>query len=136
MFPPSTRFLIVDDSMSMRKIVKKSLTDLGYSEFVEADNVRSALVALKVGLTEGPKIDFILSDVNMPQITGVEFLKLVKSQSEFNTLPFFLVTAEGDPEVQKVAQELGVSGYITKPFKAESFKAILEDFFKKNSTAA
>ena len=91
---------------------------------------------MKVGTQDGPKIDFVLSDVNMPQITGVEFLRLVKSQNDFSHLPFFLVIAEGDPEVQKVAAELGVSGYITKPFKAETFKATLEEFFKKFSAAA
>lgn len=131
MFHPSTKILIVDDMMTMRKLVKKNLAAMGFSAFEEADDGQKAWAKLN----EHTDITLIVSDWNMPNCTGLDLLKRVRSDSRFKTLPFVLLTAEGEVSQIKEALTAGVDNYILKPFTPESLKEKLEQTHKKRIAA-
>ena len=131
MFNPSIKILIVDDMMTMRKLVKKSLTMMGYSVFEEVDDGQKAWAKLN----EHPDVALIVSDWNMPNCTGLDFLKRVRSDTRFRNLPFVLLTAEGEISQIKEAIAAGVDNYVLKPFTFESLKEKLEQTYKKRSAA-
>ncbi len=118
----SLRILVVDDFATMRRIVKNILKKLGFKNIIEADDGTTALEELK----KGP-IDVIISDWNMPQMTGLEFLKTVRGSEEFKAIPFLMVTAEAQKQNVIEAVQAGVSNYVVKPFTAEQ----IEDKLKK-----
>lgn len=126
MFPADTNILVVDDMMTMRKLVKKALTELGFSKITEADNGANALSKFREATTAGVPFQLIISDWNMPEMTGIEFLKKVRETQK--ALPFILVTAESEKSQVIEALQAKVSGYIVKPFTAqqigEKLKAI------------
>lgn len=103
--------LIVDDFSTMRRIVKNVLRDLEFKEIVEAENGSEALNVLK-----STKVDLIVSDWNMPVMTGIELLKHVRADDQYKALPFLLVTAEAQKENIVEAIKAKVSNYIVKPF--------------------
>jgi two-component system chemotaxis response regulator CheY len=104
----------VNDFATMRRIVRKALKQLGYNHVFEADDGTSAPEVLKK-----EKIQFIISDWNMPQMPGIELLKTVRSTEEWKSLPFLMVTAEGQREYVLEAVKHKVSNYIVKPFTPE-----------------
>jgi len=108
------KILVVDDFATMRKVIKNLLKQVGYINIVEADDGVAALRILK-----SQKMDFIISDWNMPNMNGLEFLKAVRADNELSGLPFLMVTAEGLKENVVLAVKAGVSNYIVKPFTAE-----------------
>lgn len=110
----SLNILVVDDFATMRRIVRKALKQLGYNHIFEADDGTSALEVLKK-----EKIQFIISDWNMPQMPGIELLKTVRGTEEWKSLPFLMVTAEGQREYVLEAVKHKVSNYIVKPFTPE-----------------
>jgi two-component system chemotaxis response regulator CheY len=114
MTDPSLSILVVDDFATMRRIVRKALKQLGYNHVFEADDGTSALQVLKK-----EKIQFIIADWNMPQMPGIELLKTVRSTEEWKSLPFLMVTAEGQREYVLEAVKHKVSNYIVKPFTPE-----------------
>lgn len=118
------RILVVDDFATMRRIVKNILKQLGYTNFVEAQDGREALKILK-----SQSIDFIVSDWNMPNMTGLELLKAVRADDEIKDIPFLMVTAEALKENIVEAVKAGVSNYIVKPFTAETLKGKIEKIF-------
>ena len=112
------RFLVVDDFSTVRRIVCNLLREIGYTELEEADDGKSALDKLQTA-----KFDFVICDINMPHVSGVQLLAEVKKDPKLKHIPFLMVTAEALREdILKVAQ-LGAAGYIVKPFS----KAILEE---------
>ena len=111
------RVLIADDSTVMRKIIKNSLNQLGFSDYVEAADGHAAMK--EVG--EDP-VDLIISDWNMPKMTGLEFLKTVRAHGNLKDIPFLMVTSEGDQAKIIEAVQAGVSQYIVKPFNAEQLQ--------------
>ena len=117
--------LVVDDFATMRKIIKNLLKQAGYNNIVEAEDGAEALKVLK-----SEKADFIISDWNMPNMNGLEFLKAVRADSEFSGLPFLMVTAEGLKENVVLAIKAGVSGYIVKPFTADVLSEKIEKTVK------
>lgn len=117
MFPPDTRILIADDMMTMRKLVKKALTELGFTKITEAENGAKALEKFREAVTAGAPFQLIISDWNMPEMTGIDFLKKVRETQK--TLPFVLVTAESEKSQVIEALQAKVSGYIVKPFTAQ-----------------
>ena len=123
---PNMKVLVVDDFQTMRRIVKGVLKELGFRNVVEADN---GLVALEV--LKGEKIDFIVSDWNMPEMTGIELLKAVRASEEWKDLPFLMVTSEGRSEQVIEAAKNRVNNYVVKPFTPttleEKIKKIFED---------
>jgi two-component system, chemotaxis family, chemotaxis protein CheY len=108
---PNMRILVVDDFQTMRQIVKKVLKDLGFTNIVEAENGGAALKVLKE-----EKIDFIVSDWNMPEMSGIELLKTVRATEELKNVPFLMVTAEGKSEQVLDAVRNRVNNYVVKPF--------------------
>lgn len=118
------KILVVDDFSTMRRIVKNILKQLGYSNIIEADDGSTALETLKK-----EKIDFIVSDWNMPKMTGLDLLKSVRGDDTLKAIPFLMVTAEAKKENITDAVQNGVSNYIVKPFTAETMKEKIDKIF-------
>jgi len=112
------RFLIVDDFSTMRRIIRNLLKEAGFVHAEEAEDGAVALRMLKNG-----DFDFVVSDVNMPNMTGFQLLAEIKKDDKLKHLPFLLVTAEARKEDIVLAAHQGASGYIVKPFT----KAVLEE---------
>lgn len=111
------RFLVVDDFSTMRRIIKNLLHDLGYQDVLEADDGKAALPLLQAG-----GIDFLITDWNMPNMAGLELLKIVRADGKLAKLPVLMLTAEAKREQIVEAAQAGVSGYVIKPFTAETLK--------------
>lgn len=109
---PDMKILVVDDFPTMRRIVKTLMRQNGYTNFVEAEDGVQAMKILNTELD----IEFIVSDWNMPNMTGLELLKTVRSDPKLKHLPFLMVTAEAEKENIIEAVKCGVSNYIVKPF--------------------
>jgi two-component system chemotaxis response regulator CheY len=118
------RVLVVDDFSTMRRIIKNILRQLGFNNVVEADDGTTAWDVLNKD-----KIEFIISDWNMPQMTGIELLRKVRSSEEFADLPFLMVTAEAQQENIIEAVQAKVSNYIVKPFTPEVMKQKIDKIF-------
>ena len=114
------KILVADDSKAMRMIVVRTLRQAGLNghEIVEATNGREAL-----DLTKKVKPDLILSDWNMPEMTGIEFLRALRAAG--SAIPFCFVTSEGSDEMRALATEGGAMGLIAKPFTPEVFEDML-----------
>lgn len=116
------KFLIVDDFSTMRRIVRNLLKELGYNNADEAEDGVAALAKLR-----GGGFEFVVSDLNMPNMNGFELLRQIRADAELKHLPVLLVTAEAKKEDIVTAAQLGASGYIVKPFT----KATLEEKLNK-----
>lgn len=115
------RFLVVDDFSTMRRIIKNLLNDLGYQNVAEADDGTTALPILQAG-----EIDFLITDWNMPGMAGLDLLKAVRSDPKLARIPVLMLTAESKREQIIEAAQAGVSGYVIKPFTAETLKEKLD----------
>ncbi len=127
----NTKFLVVDDFPTMRRIVKNLLGDLGYTNTVEADDGETAMPILKAG-----GIEFVVTDWNMPGMTGIDLLKAIRADSSLSSLPVLMVTAEADKAQIVEAAQAGVSGYIIKPFTAATLKEKLDRITQRLEAAA
>ncbi|MBS7457243.1 chemotaxis response regulator CheY [Coralloluteibacterium stylophorae] len=125
------KILIVDDFSTMRRIVKNLLADLGYTNTVEADDGTSALTVLRQG-----GIEFVVTDWNMPGMTGIDLLKAIRADAALRMLPVLMVTAESKREQIIEAAQNGVNGYIIKPFTAITLKEKLDKIFERMGAAA
>ncbi len=126
MFPPNTNVLIVDDMKPMRMLVRGQVRLLGLRNSWEVANGKEALAVLEDQHQKGNPIHLILSDWNMPVMTGIDFLAAVRGSDKFKNLPFIMITAEGEKHQILNAAKAGVSNYVTKPFTPAQFKAKLE----------
>jgi two-component system chemotaxis response regulator CheY len=108
------KIMIVDDFATMRKVIRNLLKKSGYENIVEAEDGAVALKELK-----SQKIDFVVSDWNMPNMTGIELLVAVRADADLSKTPFLMVTAESLPDNVVQAVKAGVDDYIVKPFTAE-----------------
>ena len=133
MFDLKTRVLVVDDMMTMRKIVSKILKEIGFTDITEAGDGAQAWTALTSA--EKP-IGLIISDWNMPNLSGLEFLKKVRAEQQYKKVPFLLVTAEAEQHQVAEAVRAGVDQYVVKPFNHESLRAKMEMVHKKYAAAA
>jgi two-component system chemotaxis response regulator CheY len=115
------KILVADDSRVMRQIVTRTLRQAGFSghDLVEAENGRAALETI-----QGERPDLVLSDWNMPEMTGIELLRELRSSGE--QVPFGFVTSEGSPEMRQAAEDAGALFLIAKPFTPEAFREALE----------
>lgn len=120
------KVLVVDDFPTMRRIVKTLLKQNGFSNFIEAEDGEEAYETLK----KNPDIEFIVSDWNMPKMTGIELLKTVRADPKFKHLPFLMVTAEAEKENIIEAVKSGVSNYVVKPFTGQTLAEKLAKIFK------
>nr|MBV6631156.1 chemotaxis response regulator CheY [Oceanococcus sp. HetDA_MAG_MS8] len=128
---PDTRILVVDDFPTMRRIVRNLLGELGYTKISEADDGQTALPMLKTG-----DFDFLVTDWNMPGMTGIDLLKAVRADEKLAKLPVLMVTAEASKEQIVEAAQAGVSGYIIKPFTAATLAEKLERISARMQAAA
>jgi two-component system chemotaxis response regulator CheY len=132
MFSPDTHVLVVDDMMTMRKLVTKTCKELGFSKITDAADGALAWAAIQQA---DPPIGLIISDWNMPNTSGLDLLKRVRADSRFGKIPFIMVTAEAEQHQIMEAVKSGVSNYVIKPFTAEVLKEKLEAVHKKISAA-
>ena len=120
------KILVVDDFSTMRRIIKNLLRDLGFSNTDEADDGNTALPMLQTG-----KYDFLVTDWNMPGMTGIELLQHVRADESLKTLPVLMVTAEAKRDQIVAAAQAGVNGYVVKPFTAAVLKEKIEKIFER-----
>lgn len=120
------KILIVDDFSTMRRIIKNLLRDLGFSNTHEADDGVTALPMLKSG-----DFQFLVTDWNMPGMTGIDLLKAVRADEKLRTLPVLMVTAEAKRDQIIEAAQAGVNGYVVKPFTAQALKEKIEKIFDR-----
>ncbi|WP_341939255.1 chemotaxis response regulator CheY [Marinimicrobium sp. C2-29] len=120
------KILIVDDFSTMRRIIKNLLRDLGFSNTHEADDGVTALPMLRSG-----EFDFLITDWNMPGMSGIDLLRAVREDEKLNTLPVLMVTAEAKRDQIIEAAKAGVNGYVVKPFTAAALKEKIEKIFER-----
>jgi two-component system chemotaxis response regulator CheY len=119
------KFLIVDDFSTMRRIVKNLLKELEFTNFDEAEDGVVALAKLKNG-----NYDFVVTDWNMPNMTGIELLRAIRQDAALKHLPVLMITAEAKKENIVEAAQAGASGYIVKPFTSAVLEEKLNKVFK------
>ncbi|WP_316900205.1 chemotaxis response regulator CheY [Pseudodesulfovibrio indicus] len=123
-YDTNMRVLVVDDFSTMRKIIKNILRQLGFNNIVEADDGSTAWEVLNKD-----NIDFIVSDWNMPTMSGIELLRKVRGSEEYADIPFLMVTAEAQQENIIEAVQAKVSNYIVKPFTPETLGQKIDKIF-------
>jgi len=119
------KILVVDDMVTMRKIVKSILKQLGFAHVEEAENGQDALQKLR-----SDTFGFVVSDWNMPVMTGIDMLRSIRGDEKLKAIPVLMVTAEAQQSNLVEAVQAGVSNYIVKPFTAETMQEKLEKIFK------
>lgn len=120
------KFLIVDDFATMRRIVRNLLKELGHQNADEAEDGEAALKKLR-----GGGFDFVVSDVNMPNMNGFDLLRAIRADEALKALPVLMVTAEAKKEDIITAAQAGASGYIVKPFTKATLEEKLNKILKK-----
>jgi two-component system chemotaxis response regulator CheY len=129
----NVRILVIDDMNTMRKIICKTVRDMGVGVVSDAQDGDDAWAKIQAA---EPAFDLILSDWNMPNCTGMELLKRVRADLKLKTTPFVLLTAEAEAHQVGEALNQGVSGYIVKPFTPEILKQKLMVILSKMKAAA
>ena len=119
------RVLFVDDSTTMRRIIKNSLIKIGYTDLVSAENGADALEKLA-----SIDVDLIITDWNMPEMNGEIFVTKLRADPKFSSKPILMVTTRGMKEDVMKAVKLGVSGYVVKPFTPEVLKKKLSEILR------
>ncbi len=120
------KILVVDDFSTMRRIVRNLLKELGYTNVDEAEDGVAALQKLK-----GGNFQFVVTDWNMPNMTGTELLRAIRADVALKPLPVLMITAEAKKENIIEAAQSGASGYIVKPFTAATLEEKLNKIFEK-----
>ena len=119
------KFLVVDDFATMRRIIRNLLKELGFSNVDEAEDGMSALQKLRA-----ERFDFVVSDWNMPNMTGIDLLRNIRADDQLKSLPVLMVTAEAKKENIIAAAQAGASGYVVKPFTAATLDEKLKKIFQ------
>jgi len=123
---PNMKFLVVDDFSTMRRIVRNLLKELGFTNVQEAEDGVDALNKLR-----SEEFEFVVTDWNMPNMTGIELLKSIRADAKLKHLPVMMITAEAKKENIIEAAQAGASGYIVKPFTAATMDEKLKKIFEK-----
>jgi len=121
---PNMKFLVVDDFSTMRRIVRNLLKELGFTNVTEAEDGVDGLVKLRADA-----FDFVVSDWNMPNMTGIDMLRAIRADPALKHLPVLMVTAEAKRENIIEAAQAGASGYVVKPFTAGTLDEKLKKIF-------
>jgi len=125
------KFLIVDDFSTMRRIVRGLLKEMGCNN---ADEAEDGVVALN--LLKSAKYDFVVSDINMPNMNGFDLLKAIKAEDSLKHIPVLMVTAEARKEDIVLAAQTGAAGYIVKPFTKATLEEKVQKIMQKLATPA
>lgn len=131
MFPKETKVLVVDDMMTMRKIVKKCLGDLELKNVTEADDGTTAWKALEEAAAGGAPFQLVVSDWNMPKMKGLDLLKKIRENTATKSIPFIFVTAESEMSQVEEGLKAGANSYILKPFTPENFTEKIASVYKR-----
>jgi two-component system, chemotaxis family, chemotaxis protein CheY len=129
--PTQMKFLVVDDFSTMRRIVRGLLKEMGCNDVTEAEDGAAALQLLKV-----QRFDFVVSDINMPNMNGFELLKAIKAEDTLRHLPVLMVTAEARKEDIVLAAQSGAAGYIVKPFSKATLEEKVQRILQKMAVTA
>jgi two-component system, chemotaxis family, chemotaxis protein CheY len=121
---PKTKFLVVDDFPTMRRIIRNLLKELGFNNVDEAEDGVAGLAKLRSG-----DFHFVVSDWNMPNMTGLDMLKEIRADAQLKHLPVLMVTAEAKKENIIAAAQAGANGYVVKPFTAATLDEKLKKIF-------
>jgi Flp pilus assembly protein TadD len=124
-------FLVVDDQFNMRRMIVNFLRHYQYSNFIDASDGLRAWEKLQTS-----RVNFIISDWNMPNMTGLDLLKKVRGSQKLKDIPFLMITAEVVDEIVAESIEYGVDGYITKPFQAETLLGKIDRILEKRANPA
>jgi two-component system chemotaxis response regulator CheY len=119
------KILVVDDMVTMRRIVRNILKQLGFSNIDEAENGQEALQKLRADT-----FGFVVSDWNMPVMTGIDMLRAIRADEKLKTTPVLMVTAEAQQSNLVEAVQAGVNNYVVKPFTAETLQEKIAKIFK------
>ncbi|MBF0361348.1 MAG: response regulator [Oligoflexia bacterium] len=130
-FRPDMKLLVVDDMSTMRKIIKNMLGQLGFKNISEADSGKKALEIVESAHKLGSPFEFILSDWNMPELNGLDFLKALKASEAHKNIAFLMITAEAEQGNVITAVKCGVDNYVVKPFSPQILKEKIEKIFAK-----
>lgn len=122
---PNMKILVFDDMVTMRRIVRNILKQLRFANTDEAENGQDGLQKLRTG-----KYDFVVSDWNMPVMTGIDMLRTIRADENLKSIPVLMVTAEAQQSNLIEAVQAGVSNYIVKPFTAETMQEKIAKIFK------
>lgn len=133
MFSPDTRILVADDMPTIRDLVKAQLKNMGFRTILEAADGEHAMNLLISNNQAGNPIQLVISDWNMPKMTGLELLKQVRASAEWANLPFVLLTSESERDQVTEAILAGVSQYVVKPFAAKIFEEKLKGVWAKHN---
>lgn len=124
------KFLVVDDSVTMRRIVINSLASLNYLDYVEATDGKDALAKLE----SDPELNFVITDWNMPEMSGLELVKAIRSDERFSELPVLMVTTRGLKNDIIEALKARVNNYILKPFTPQVLREKIEQILSTTIT--
>jgi two-component system chemotaxis response regulator CheY len=122
------KFLLVDDFSTMRRIIRNLLKELGYTNVDEAEDGVAGLAMLQQG-----GFDFVISDWNMPNMTGIDMLRAIRADAAIKHLPVLMVTAEARKENIVEAAQAGANGYVVKPFTAATLEEKLNKILSKGA---
>lgn len=127
------KILVVDDFSTMRRIVRNLLVELGFTNTLiqEAEDGNAALALLRA-----QPIDLVVTDWNMPNMTGIELLRAIRADAALKAMPVLMVTAENNRDQIIAAAQSGVNGYVVKPFTAVTLKEKLDKIFERLAAAA
>ncbi len=132
MFPPETVILVVDDSEVIRESVRKELLAIGYKAIIEADDGKKALALLEGASNTSSPVGLVISDWNMPNMTGLEFLKKIRATPKWVNLPFVMLTSASQISEVVDAISAGVSTYVVKPLDGKTIKTKLAGVWAKH----
>ncbi len=133
MFPLETRILVIDDMPSIRDLVKNHLKAIGYVNLLEAGDGDEGHKILAQQLVAGTPVQLVISDWNMPVLSGLDLLKMLRKTAEWKNLPFVILTSEAEREQVTEAILAGVSQYVVKPFAGKIFEDKLKAVWLKHN---
>jgi two-component system, chemotaxis family, chemotaxis protein CheY len=121
----SIKILIVDDSITIRRIITNALKTVGFTETIEASNGREALEKLT-----NSKVDFVITDWNMPEMNGLDLIKEIRANPVYSAMPILMITTRGTEHDVVEALQAKVNSYIMKPFTPQELKEKIEGILK------
>jgi len=130
-YASAPRFLVVDDFSTMRRVVRGLLKEIGFDDVEEADDGVAALAKLK-----SQPFDFVICDIGMPIMSGIDLLRMVRTDAALRQIPMLMVTAEARKEDIVLAVQNGAAGYLVKPFTKEALEERVKKALRDHASAA
>jgi two-component system chemotaxis response regulator CheY len=131
MFPENTKFLVADDTKTIRTLLKEILNKLGYRDVHEAEDGNEALRMMKEEAEKNAPFTFLIVDWNMPGLTGLDLLEIRNADKRFKDVPFLMVTIESERDYVLRAVAMGVSDFIVKPFSENTIKTKMQSIWNR-----